>query len=137
MKNEARQSSLASKQKGVGKVKEIIRNARGSLTQAEFVNFLKEHHEINTSQGLVSKYESGTTNPPTEIIDKCIEIIHSKNTDGDISLTALEMRMKKVLRGPSQADARKAFAVILDSLAYKCEEEFLKPQRKIPLHQKT
>lgn len=119
MKNEARQSSSASAPKVVGTVKGIMRNARRSLglTQAEFVDFLKEHHRINTSQGLISKYESGTTNPPAEIIDKCIEIIHGKNVDSDISLTALEMRMKKVLRGPSQAGARKAFAVILDSLA--------------------
>lgn len=115
----ASQSSSASKLKVVGAVKEIIRNARRSLdlTQAEFVIFLKEHHEIKTSQGLISKYESGTTNPPADIIDKCIEIIHGKNADSDISLMALERRMKKVLRGPSQAGARKAFAVILDSLA--------------------
>lgn len=56
-------------------------------------------------------------NPPAEIIDKCLEIIHKENADDDVSLAALEVRIKKVLRGPSQADARKAFAIILDSLA--------------------
>jgi transcriptional regulator with XRE-family HTH domain len=118
MKNTARESS-ASKPKAAGTVREIIQNARRSLslTQAEFVGFLKEHHEVKTSQGLISKYESGMTNPPSDIIDICIEIIHDKNGDGDISLAALERRMKEVLRGPSQAGARKAFAVILDSLA--------------------
>lgn len=98
-------------------VKETIRKARGSLTQSMFVEFLCEHYEIKTSQGLISKYESGTTNPPAEIINKCMEIIHGKNADDDISLTELEERMRKVLIGPAQAGARKAFAVILDSLA--------------------
>ncbi|MDP2762113.1 MAG: hypothetical protein Q8O64_17235 [Sideroxyarcus sp.] len=117
MKKMAQQSSSTNKPMMIGKVREIIRNARGSLTQTGFVDLLKEQYEIKTSQGLISKYESGITNPPADLIDKCIEIIHSKNVDGDISLTALEMRMRKVLRGPSQAGARKAFAVILDSLA--------------------
>lgn len=109
--------SLANYPKVISSVKETIRSARGSLTQAEFVEFLRRNYGINTSQGLISKYESGINNPPSNIIDKCLEIIHGKNSDDDISLTALEVRMKKVLRGPSQADARKAFAIILDSLA--------------------
>jgi len=116
-RKEARQPSSVIQQKVTGTVKEIIRNARGSLTQAEFVDFLKEHHKIKTSQGLISKYESGNANPPSEIINKCIEIIHGENADEDVSLTALEVRMRKVLRGPTHAGARRAFAIILDSLA--------------------
>lgn len=92
-------------------VKEIIRSARGELTQAGFAALLK------TKQSLISKYESGNASPPANIIDKCMEIIHGKNIEGGISLKALEVRMRKVLRGPTQAEARKAFAVILDSLA--------------------
>ena len=119
MKNEARQSSSVSKPKTAGTVREIIRNARRSLdlTQAEFVSFIIEHHKIKTSQGLISKYESGTTNPPADIIDVCIEIIHGKNCGEEVSLISLENRLRQVLRGRAQADARKAFAVILDSLA--------------------
>lgn len=102
---------------GYSSVKNIIRNARGNLSQAEFVELLKKHHRIKTSQGLISKYESGKTNPQSNIIDKCMEIIHEKNPGGEISMRALEVRMKKVLNGPTQAEARKAFAIILDSLA--------------------
>lgn len=116
MKKTTRRQSSASSLKNIDSVKEIIRNARGSHTQAEFVDVLKKHHGLNTSQGLISKYEAGITNPPADIIDKCMKIIHVKNSDGEISLTALEVRMKKVLKGPAQAGARKAFAVILDSL---------------------
>jgi transcriptional regulator with XRE-family HTH domain len=116
-RNEMQQPSSAFQSKVTGTVNEIIRNARGSLTQAEFVDLLKDHHGIKTSQGLISKYESGNANPPSKIINKCIEIIHGKNANEDVSLTALEIRMRKVLRGPAQAGARKAFAVILDSLS--------------------
>lgn len=92
-------------------VKEIIRAARGKLTQTAFAELL------NTSQSLISKYESGITNPPADIINECMKIIHGKNIKGDITLKALEERMRKVLVGPAHAGARKAFAVILDSLA--------------------
>ncbi len=111
-------SLAASKLVGKFSVKVTIRNARGTLTQSEFVEFLYVHYKIKTSQGLISKYESGTINPPAEIINKCMEIIHVENADDDgISLRALEVRMRKVLGGASQAQARKAFAVILDSIA--------------------
>lgn len=93
-------------------VNEIIRAARGDLSQAAFAE------QLQTSQSLISKYESGNANPPAGIINKCMNIIHGKNAGGDVSLTALEKRMRKVLCGPSQAQARRAFAVILDSLAY-------------------
>lgn len=92
-------------------VKEIIRAARGELSQTAFAEQLK------TSQSLISKYESGNANPPAGIINKCMNIIHGKNVKDDISLAALEVRMRKVLQGASQAQARRAFAVILDSIA--------------------
>lgn len=89
-------------------VKEIIRTARGNLNQTEFAE------RLQTSQSLISKYESGNTNPPVVIINECIKIIHGRNIHGDISLTALEVRMRKVLKGPAQAQARKVLAVLLD-----------------------
>ena len=92
-------------------VKEIIRAARGKLIQSAFAEKLK------TSQSLISKYESGKTNPPAGIINECIKIIHGKEIEGDISMKSLEILMRKVLGGAAQAQARKAFAVILDSIA--------------------
>lgn len=93
-------------------VREIIRTARGmlKLNQTAFAE------KMQTSQSLISKYESGKTNPPADIIDKCMLIIHRENIGGDVSIKALEARMRRVLSGPAQAGARKAFAVILDSL---------------------
>lgn len=117
MKKKVRQSPLATMHKGVGSVKEIIRNARGSLTQAEFVDFLGDRYGIKTSQGIISKYESGKASPPAGMIDKCMQIIHGRDIESDVTLKALEVRMRKVLGGPAQAGARKAFAVILDSLS--------------------
>ena len=98
-------------------VKGIVRNARASHTQIDFVVFLKEKYQIESSQALISKYESGKANPPAEIIDVCMKIIHSKNIPGEVSLNELEEKIRKVLTGPGQAQARKAFAVILDHLS--------------------
>ncbi len=111
MGNSANKSTPVSSNPSDMAVKEIIRAARGVLSQTAFAV------KLHTSQSLVSKYESGNTNPPANIINECIKIIHGENIQEDISLKALEARMRKVLRGPSQAQARKAFAVILDSIA--------------------
>ena len=90
---------------------EIVRTARGFLTQTAFAALLQ------TRQSLISKYESGRNSPPTEILKKCIGIIQGENIKDDVSLEELEVRMKKALKGPAQAKARKAFAVLLDSIA--------------------
>lgn len=98
-------------------VKRIVRKARGSLTQQEFVAKLHQESNIITSQGLISKYETGQVNPPTDIIDACMNIIQDVNIATDVSLDDLELKIRRVLTGPSKAQARKAFAVILDRLA--------------------
>lgn len=98
-------------------VREIIKKARGSLTQIEFLALLAERHNIQTSQGLISKYESGKVNPPTLIIEACMKIIHAENIPGEVSLNDLEEKIRRVLKGPAQAEARKAFAIILEHLS--------------------
>lgn len=98
-------------------VKRIVRKARGSLTQKEFVTKLLQEANITTSQGLISKYESGQVNPPADIINACMNIIQDVNIVTDVSLDDLELKIRRVLTGPGKAQARKAFAVILDRLA--------------------
>lgn len=111
MVGEIKQSASLANENVEMSVRGIIRAARGGSTQAKFAELLQ------TQQSLISKYESGVTNPPADVIDKCMKIIHGRTSDDEISLAALEVRMRKVLRGPSQASARKAFAIILDSLS--------------------
>lgn len=98
-------------------IKEIIRNARGKLTQIEFVDFLNDQHQMKISQGLISKYESGKVNPPAFFIELCMRIIHGENIPDEVSLDDLEERIRRVLMGPAKAEARKAFAVILERLS--------------------
>ncbi len=98
-------------------VKEIIKNARGNLTQIGFVEFLDDQYQTKTSQGLISKYESGKVNPPASFIEVCMKIIHDENIPNEVSLDDLEERIRKVLTGPGKAEARKAFAVILERLS--------------------
>lgn len=110
-------TSLKNTNFGEISVKGIVRNARASHTQIDFVSFLKDAYQIESSQALISKYESGKANPPAEIIDACMKIIHSKNIPGEVSLNELAEKIKRVLTGPAQAEARKAFAIILDHLS--------------------
>lgn len=98
-------------------IKEIIRNARGSLTQIEFVEFLDGRHQTKTSQGLISKYESGKVNPPASFIEVCMKVIHGENISDEVSLDDLEERIRRILTGHAKAEARKAFAVILEQLS--------------------
>lgn len=98
-------------------IREIIREARGTLTQKRFVELLYKQHGIKTSQGLISKYQSGKVNPPATVIDACMKIIHEGNISGEVSLNDLEERVRRVLTGPAKAEARKAFAVILERLS--------------------
>ncbi len=98
-------------------IKEIIRNARGGLTQVEFVDFLDGQYNTKTSQGLISKYESGKVNPPASFIEVCMKIIHGDNIPDEVSLNDLEERIRRVLTGATKAEARKAFAVILERIS--------------------
>lgn len=111
MKKSTKQATLIGSEITEMPDNEIVRTARGHHTQTEFAALLQ------TRQSLISKYESGKNNPPSGILKKCMAIIQGGNIEGDVSLEELEARMRKVLKGAAQAQARRAFAVILDSLA--------------------
>lgn len=46
-----------------------------------------------------------------------MQIIHKSNFSEDVSLTELITRIKDVLAGPNRAEARKAFAVMLNAIS--------------------
>jgi len=94
-------------------VKNIIREARGNKSQAEFSALLGK------SQGLVSKYEKGIVNPPTDIIEKCMKILDMHNTnkkpDG-IGTDFLAKRVRSELKSPKLDYVRQTIAMILDGV---------------------
>ena len=93
----------------MAKIRNIIREARGTMSQAEFAR------RLGKSQGLISKYERGSVSPPSTTLEKCMKILEDKNKD-EVSSAFLAMRIKKELNDPQFAYARKTIAALLDSL---------------------
>jgi len=91
------------------KIRNIISEARGNRTQAEFANVLGK------SQGLLSKYESGKVNPPAAIVEKCMKMLN-KVEDESVSSDLLAKRIKAELKEPHHAYARKTIAALLDGM---------------------
>ncbi len=89
------------------KIFEIIRDARGNLSQAEFAQ------KLGRSQPVLSKYERGTINPPAEVVEKCIEILEQRNED-DISIDMLIKRLNKEVSGERYKGVRRAIKLLLD-----------------------
>lgn len=94
------------------KIRDIVRNARGDMSQADFARLLGK------TQGLVSKYENGMVNPPSDTVEKCMAIIEKNNSD-DVSLDALAIRVKTELQAPQLAYVRKSIATLLDGIRTK------------------
>ncbi len=92
----------------MSKVKDIVRLARGRSTQAAFSKVLGK------SQGLVSKYENGDVNPPSDVIEACMDILDMNNTY-ETDASDLAERVMRELSGPDFVSARKAVEAILDS----------------------
>lgn len=90
------------------KVKDIVREARGEQSQKEFATYIRK------SQGLLSKYELGLVNPPSDVINKCIKILDARSSS--INSNHLGERIKRELKGQEYDYIRKTIITILDSL---------------------
>jgi transcriptional regulator with XRE-family HTH domain len=92
------------------KIRNIVRRARGKLSQADFAGILRK------TQGLVSKYENGTASPPSDVIEACLTIIQKNNDIDDVSSEILAERIRNELKGPHLAYARKSIAALLNGI---------------------
>lgn len=93
----------------INKIKDIVRKARGEMSQADFSK------KIGKSQGLLSKYERGTANPPAETIEKCMKILETREKQ-NISSDALAKRIQAELKPSKYLHARQTIAAILDGI---------------------
>ncbi len=93
----------------MSRIKNIVRNARGDMSQAAFARLLGK------TQGLVSKYESGAVSPPSDTMEKCMEILEMNN-GGDVNIDALVKRVRSELKAPQLAYVRKSIAALLDGV---------------------
>jgi transcriptional regulator with XRE-family HTH domain len=95
-------------------VQALIRAARSTDTQQDFAL------RLNTTQNLLSKYESGgIKNPPSNIIGKCLASILHKHNDKNIDQIGpadLASYILETLSGAEQANIRKLIYDLVSEL---------------------
>lgn len=90
-------------------IPEIIKKARNGRTQVEFADIL------SISQSVLSRYESGKANPPIEIIEYCMRLVHI--SDQPPSADELADKVKSRLNNDNFVQVRLALAQIIDNLS--------------------
>lgn len=88
-------------------ISEIIANARKGRSQKEFAEYLGK------SQSVISKYESGRTNPPVDVIEKCLKI---HNMNKDISAEELASMIKDKLSNNKHKEIRVSIANLIKNI---------------------
>jgi transcriptional regulator with XRE-family HTH domain len=96
----------------------VVKRARIKLqmTQPEFSKILGK------DQSIISRYEKGAVEPPSEVIMHCMHIISGKAVDfNEIAPTAPSVEdlihlIKNKLRGEKMADVRKAIVTLLEKV---------------------
>jgi transcriptional regulator with XRE-family HTH domain len=91
-------------------VASIIRAARGKNTQDVFAA------ELGITQDRLSKYENGRTNPPAPVIEKCLKIVHDRQSRDPPNVHAIARQVETTLDGSENAELRRALALLLDHL---------------------
>lgn len=89
-------------------VRGIIRAARGKKTQAEYAS------ELGIGQGLLSKYENGKVNPPSEIIERCMHDMNKQMGRKSPNADAIARRVRHELTGSENEKIRVALEYLLD-----------------------
>ncbi|WP_082266575.1 helix-turn-helix domain-containing protein [Burkholderia pseudomallei] len=91
---------------------QVVRDARQrkGLTQYEFAK------ELKSTQSLISKYEAGKIDPPSDLIIQCMNIICNPIVL-NVSEAALVKLIRANLHGPQNAAARSTIAAIVERLS--------------------
>lgn len=89
-------------------VRNIIRVARGTQSQKEFCQCLQ------VSQGSLSRYESGESNPPARVIEHCLRLVHTSSISGDPLMRYMHTRLDAMEADVPDARVRAALACLLD-----------------------
>lgn len=91
-------------------IPELIKKARGELSQAEFAQ------ELGVSQSALCRYENGRTNPKVEIIERCMRLVHWGDQESGPSVDELATKVKTQLGHADQAPLRVALSKLIDGL---------------------
>lgn len=84
-------------------------------------NFLKLNQidfakKLGKTQSVLSRYESGSVNPPSEVIMHCMHILNISSTAENSDNVDEIIQKIKALSGEKHSDLRKALNIFLDNL---------------------
>lgn len=96
-------------------ISQLIKAARNGRSQAEFAR------ELGVSQSLVCRYERGVVNPKTEVIERCMRLVHWGDHERAPSVDELAEKVRTRLGREDQAPLRVALSKIVDGLITKNE----------------
>lgn len=91
-------------------IPQLIKTARGGLSQAEFA------HKLGVKQSTLCRYEKGETNPKAPLIEKCMHLVHRSNRTSVPTVDELADKIKAQLSREDQAPLRVALSKLIDSL---------------------
>lgn len=91
-------------------VAQLVRAARNGRSQKEFAQ------ELGIGQSMVSRYESGRTNPPVKVIEHCMHLVHTTNIEPIPTANELATKVLTVLANPDLGELRLALARLIDTL---------------------
>lgn len=92
-------------------VEELIRAARNGRSQKEFADLLK------VDQSMVSKYERGKASPPISVINHCMRLVHTAESESTPTAEQLAERVRVTLADPDLAQVRSALSRLVDAFA--------------------
>ncbi|NOU14655.1 MAG: helix-turn-helix transcriptional regulator [Methylococcaceae bacterium] len=94
----------------ISSVSELVRLARNGQSQEQFAK------ELGVRQSSISRYESGSVNPPARVIDHCMHLINQSEIKTAPSAEELASKILNHLLGIGAADARLVLDKVIDTL---------------------
>jgi len=92
-------------------ISQLIKTARDGRSQADFAR------EMGVTQSTLSRYERGQANPKTEVIERCMRLVHWGNRGTAPSVDQLVDKVRAQLSREDQAPLRVALSNLIDGLA--------------------
>lgn len=90
-------------------VPDLIKAARKGLSQKDFAP------RLGVKQSTLSRYERGKANPPTRVIEQCMQLVHMGDSGGAPTADALAERIRLSLADPELGHVRNALARLVDA----------------------
>lgn len=95
----------------INSVGELVRAARNNRSQKDFAALL------GVKQSSISRYESGRASPPISVIEHCMRLVHTANSNESPTAEQLADRVRVALAAPDLGQVRSALSRLVDAFA--------------------